>query len=89
MTRNWLEGAAGLRQETMTKSFTKSTGKRADELISSSLRKRLIMKLQAQDQKTFITPEHGGRPPFIRITRAVLENFKTVEYGVIDFRCGK
>ena len=47
------------------------------------------MKLQAQDQKTFITPEHGGRLPFIRITRAVLENFKNVEYGEIDFRCGK
>jgi len=27
----------GLRQETVTKSFTKSTGKRADELISGSL----------------------------------------------------
>jgi len=37
MTRKWLEGAAGLRQETVTKSFTKSTGKRADELISGSL----------------------------------------------------
>ena len=33
MTRKWLEGAAGLRQETVTKSFTKSAGKRADELI--------------------------------------------------------
>ena len=37
MTRKWLEGAAGLRQETVTKSFTKSTGKRADGLISVSL----------------------------------------------------
>ena len=26
MTRKWLEGAAGLRQETVTKSFTKSVG---------------------------------------------------------------
>lgn len=47
------------------------------------------MKLQAQDQKTFITPAHGARLPFIRITRAVLEDFKNVEYGEIDFRCGK
>jgi len=39
MTRKWLEGAAGLRQETVTKSFTKSAGKRADELISGSIRK--------------------------------------------------
>ena len=37
MTRKWLEGAAGLRQETVTKSFTKSAGKRADELISGSI----------------------------------------------------
>ena len=37
MTRKWLEGAAGLRQEAVTKSFAKSTGKRADELISGSL----------------------------------------------------
>ena len=38
MKRKWLEGAAGLRQETVTKSFTKSTDKRADELISGSLK---------------------------------------------------
>ena len=38
--RKWLEGAAGLRQETVTKSFTKSTDKRADELISGSLGQR-------------------------------------------------
>jgi hypothetical protein len=39
MTRKWLEGAAGLRQEAVTKSFTKRTGNRADELISGSLTK--------------------------------------------------
>ena len=38
MTRKWLEGAAGLRLETVTQSFTKSARKRADELISDSLR---------------------------------------------------
>ena len=37
MTRKWLEDAAGLRLEAMTQSFTKSTGKRADELIRGSL----------------------------------------------------
>ena len=51
MTRKWLEGAAGLRQETMTQSFAKSAGKRADELISGSLifthRRSLQTKLQA------------------------------------------
>ena len=39
MVRKWLEGAAGLRQETLTQPFTKCTGKRADELISASLDK--------------------------------------------------
>ncbi|MBQ8013353.1 MAG: hypothetical protein IJ257_03005, partial [Treponema sp.] len=37
MTRKWLEGAAGLRLETVTQSFTKRTGERADELISGSV----------------------------------------------------
>jgi len=36
MARKWLEGAAALRQEKLTKPFTKRTGKRADELISAS-----------------------------------------------------
>ena len=43
MTRKWLEGAAGLRLETVTQSFTKNAGKRADELISGSL-DNLVMK---------------------------------------------
>ena len=37
MARKWLEGAAELRQETVTKPFTKTPGKRADELIRGSL----------------------------------------------------
>ncbi len=37
MARKWLEGAAKLRQETVTKPFTKTPGKRADELIRGSL----------------------------------------------------
>ena len=40
MARKWLEGAAGLRQETLTQPFTKRTDKRADELISASLSKK-------------------------------------------------
>ena len=39
MARKWLEGAAELRQETVTKVFTKTPGQRADELISGSLSK--------------------------------------------------
>ena len=46
MTRKWLEGAAGLRQETGTKSFTKSAGKCADELISGSLNISFIWRAQ-------------------------------------------
>ena len=37
MARKWLEGAAVLRQETLTQPFTKRTDKRADELISASI----------------------------------------------------
>jgi hypothetical protein len=37
MARKWLEGAAELRRETVTKPFTKTPGKRADELTSDSL----------------------------------------------------
>ena len=38
MARKWLEGAAELRQETVTRPFTKTPGKRMDELISGSLK---------------------------------------------------
>ena len=46
MARKWLEGAAGLRQETLTQPFTKRTDKRADELISASLnfKKQIIQQ---------------------------------------------
>ena len=46
------------------------------------------MKLSLQNQ-TLITDEHSARLPFIRITRAILQDFKNVEYGEINFRCGK
>ena len=48
MTRKWLEGAAGLRLETVTQSFTKSAGKRADELISVSLFLQNIQTFQKE-----------------------------------------
>ena len=53
MTRKWLEGAAGLRLETVTKSFTKRAGKRADELISGSL----ILTLQAWKDRQHSLPD--------------------------------
>ena len=37
MARKWLESVTELRQETVTKPFTKTSGMRADELISVSL----------------------------------------------------
>ena len=48
MARKWLEGAAGLRLETVTQSFTKSAGKRADELISVSLFLQNIQTFQKE-----------------------------------------
>lgn len=51
------------------------------------------MKLSLQDQgkpeTLFITEEHSWKLPAIRITRIVLQNFKNVEYGEINFHCGK
>ena len=44
MARKWLEGAAELRQETVTQPFTKIPGKRADELISGSVTSLLLFR---------------------------------------------
>ena len=57
MTRKWLEGAAGLRLEAMTQTFTKSAGKRADELISGSLNK------QEGDNENGKTGKHPVKEP--------------------------
>lgn len=50
---------------------------------------RLSLKTLSKTQPVFITEEHSARLPAIRITKAVLENFKNVEYGEITFHCGK
>ena len=46
MARKWLEGAAELRQETVTRPFTKTPGERADELISGSYNVCLYSKIK-------------------------------------------
>ncbi|MBQ8700564.1 MAG: hypothetical protein IJ522_03170 [Acidaminococcaceae bacterium] len=51
MARKWIEGAAGLLREAVTKPFAKMTGKRADELISVSLTKMKKKKLQPVRRK--------------------------------------
>ncbi len=38
---------------------------------------------------TFITDEHSKNLPTIRIKRAILNDFKSVEHGEIIFRCGR
>ena len=50
---------------------------------------KLSLQNQSKMQEIFITEEHSARLPAIRITKAILENFKNVEYGEIDFCCGK
>lgn len=50
MARKCLEGVAGLRRKTLTQPFTKSTGKRADELIRASLN----IEMQTSDNHRII-----------------------------------
>ena len=50
---------------------------------------KLSLQAQSNLQKAFITEEHSARLPMVRITKAVLQNFKNVEYGEINFHCGK
>jgi len=50
---------------------------------------KLSLQMQSRLRKTWITEEHSGRLPAVRITKAVLQNFKNVEYGEINFHCGK
>ena len=46
------------------------------------------MSRQNQDY-SFITDEHGNNLPTVRIKKAILKNFKSVEYGEITFNCGR
>ncbi|MBO5993629.1 MAG: AAA family ATPase [Acidaminococcaceae bacterium] len=50
---------------------------------------KLSMQLQAKLQNILITDEHSARLPVVRITKIILQDFKNVEYGEIDFHCGK
>ena len=50
---------------------------------------KLSLQMQAKNQNALITDEHSARLPMVRITKVILQNFKNVEYGEIDFHCGK
>ncbi len=50
---------------------------------------KLSLQMQTKSQNNLITDEHSARLPVVRITKIVLQNFKNVEYGEIDFHCGK
>ena len=71
-TRKWLEGAAGLRQETVTMSFAKSADKRADELISGSL----ILYYTIALRSVLI---------IIYVLQLYLLSFNTLLYSIIAF----
>ena len=49
---------------------------------------KLSLQMQAKNQNALITDEHSARLPMVRITKVILQNFKNVEYGEIDFHCG-
>ena len=50
---------------------------------------KLSLDTQSKSQNKFITEEHSVRLPFVRLTKAILQDFKNVEYGEINFHCGK
>lgn len=50
---------------------------------------KLSLQTQSKSQNILITDEHSARLPVVRITKIVLQDFKNVEYGEIDFHCGK
>jgi len=50
---------------------------------------KLSLQMQSKPQNVLITDEHSTRLPAVRITKAILQNFKNVEYGEIEFSCGK
>ena len=37
----------------------------------------------------FIKGEHSAKLPVVRLTKAILQDFKNVEYGELNFHCGK
>lgn len=50
---------------------------------------KLSLETQPKSQHIFITEEHSARLPFVRLVKAILQDFKNVEYGEINFHCGK
>ena len=50
---------------------------------------KLSLQMQSKSKNILITDEHGARLPVVRITKIVLQDFKNVEFGEIDFNCGK
>ena len=50
---------------------------------------KLSLQTQSKLQKVLFTEEHSARLPMVRMTKIVLQDFKNVEYGEINFYCGK
>ena len=50
---------------------------------------KVSLQMLSSRQDILFTEEHSARLPVVRITKIILENFKNVEYGEIDFHCGK
>lgn len=42
-----------------------------------------------ESQNNFITEEHSKKLPTVRIKKVVLDNFKNVGHGTVEFNCGK
>ena len=50
---------------------------------------KVSLQMLSGRQDFLFTDEHSAQLPVVRITKIILENFKNVEYGEIDFYCGK
>jgi len=50
---------------------------------------KISLQMLSKRQNILFTDEHSARLPVVRMTKAILQNFKNVEYGEIDFHCGK
>ena len=50
---------------------------------------KLSLQMLSNRQDVLFTDEHSARLPVVRMTKAILQNFKNVEYGEIEFSCGK
>ena len=50
---------------------------------------KVSLQMLSSRQDILFTEEHSARLPVVRIMKIILENFKNVEYGEIDFHCGK